>query len=88
MLLPSDPQFASAKKVFNANYNGFMPAAILTPTSTADVQKAMAFAAANNLKAAPRSGGHSYRRVNGERRHGVRPASAARGINYDAATAR
>jgi hypothetical protein len=60
VLLPDSPQFATAKQVFNTNYNGFTPAAIVTPTSPADVQKAMAFAAAHNLKVAPRSGGHSY----------------------------
>jgi FAD/FMN-containing dehydrogenase len=60
VLLPDGPQFATAKQVFNTNYNGFTPAAIVTPTSPADVQKAMAFAAAHNLKVAPRSGGHSY----------------------------
>ncbi|OMC55559.1 oxidoreductase [Mycobacterium sp. IS-836] len=60
VLLPGSPQFGSAKQVFNTNYNGYTPAAIVTPKSAADVQKAMAFAAANNLKVAPRSGGHSY----------------------------
>src|ERR1700749_223200 len=60
VLLPDSPQFGGAKQVFNTNYNGFTPAAIVTPTSAADVQKAMAFAAAHNLKVAPRSGSHSY----------------------------
>jgi FAD/FMN-containing dehydrogenase len=36
------------------------PAAVVTATSPADVQKAMTFASANNLKVAPRGGGHSY----------------------------
>ena len=53
-------QFASAKQVFNTNFNDLAPAAVVTPTSVADVQKAMAFAAAHNLKVAPRGGGHSY----------------------------
>ena len=57
---PDGPQFGSAKQVFNTNYNGSRPAAVVTVTSAADVQKAMAFAAAHNLKVAPRSGGHSY----------------------------
>lgn len=60
VLRPDDPQFATAKQVFNTNYNGLTPAVIVTPTSPADVQKAMAFATAHNLKVAPRSGGHSY----------------------------
>src|SRR3984893_15869849 len=61
LLTPGDgPQFATAKQVFNTNYNGSTPAAVVTVTSAADVQRAMAFAAAHNLKVAPRSGGHSY----------------------------
>ncbi|OBA95195.1 oxidoreductase [Mycobacteriaceae bacterium 1482268.1] len=60
LLLPDSGQFATAKAIFNTNFNGSSPAAIVTPTSMSDVQKAMAFAAANNLKVAPRSGGHSY----------------------------
>jgi hypothetical protein len=60
-VIPSgSPQFGSAKQVFNTNFNGLTPAAVVVPASPADVQKAMAFAAANNLKVAPRSGGHSY----------------------------
>lgn len=53
-------QYAAAKQVFDTIYNDSTPAAVVAPTSAADVQKAMAFAAANNLKVAPRSGGHSY----------------------------
>ena len=60
-VIPSgSPQFGSAKQVFNTNFNGMTPAAVVVPTSQADVQKALAFAVANNLKVAPRSGGHSY----------------------------
>lgn len=60
VIRPDNGQFGAAKQVFNTNYNGSTPAAVVTPTSAADVQKAMAFAAAHNLKVAPRSGGHSY----------------------------
>ncbi|HWS92468.1 MAG TPA: FAD-binding oxidoreductase [Mycobacterium sp.] len=88
VLLPdSGSQFAAAKQVFNTNYNGFTPAAIVTPTSAADVQKAMAFAAANNLKVAPRSGGHSYTgasTANGAMVFDLRQLPG--GINYDAAS--
>lgn len=87
VLLPDSPQFAGAKQVFNTNYNGLIPAAVVTPTSAADVQKAMAFAAAHNLKVAPRSGGHSYigaSTANGAMVLDLRqlPGDA----NYDAAT--
>ncbi len=87
VLLPDGPQFATAKQVFNTNYNGYAPAAIVTPTSAADVQKAMAFAAARNLKVAPRSGGHSYigaSTANGAMVFDLRQLPG--GINYDAAT--
>ncbi len=50
LLLPDNPQFGTAKQVFNTNYNASAPAAIVTPTSVADVQKAMAFAASNKLQ--------------------------------------
>ncbi|MDX6502595.1 MAG: hypothetical protein QOG23_5859 [Blastocatellia bacterium] len=60
VLLPGNGQFTTAKQVFNTNYNDSTPAAIVAPRSPADVQKAMTFAGAHNLKVAPRSGGHSY----------------------------
>ncbi|OBI45337.1 oxidoreductase [Mycobacterium kyorinense] len=88
VLTPGDGgQFATAKQVFNTNYNGSTPAAIVAPTSAADVQKAMAFATAHNLKVAPRSGGHSY--VGASTANGTMVLDLrqlAGGINYDAAT--
>lgn len=48
------------RTIVATNYNDSTPAATVTPSSVADVQKAMAVAAAHNLKVAPRSGGHSY----------------------------
>lgn len=87
VLLPNNGAFGAAKQVFNTNYNGSTPAAIVTPTSPADVQKAMAFAAAHNLKVAPRSGGHSY--IGASTANGVMVLDLRQlpgGINYDAAT--
>ena len=83
----SGAHFATAKQVFNSNHNGSTPAAVVTVTSAADVQKAMAFAAANNLKVAPRSGGHSYvgaSTANGTMVLDLRQLPGE--INYDAAT--
>lgn len=61
VLLPSNgASFTSGKQVFNSLYNNSNPAAVVTVTSQADVEKAVAFAAANKLKIAPRGGGHSY----------------------------
>lgn len=88
VLLPADGgQFAAAKQVFNTNYNGSVPAAVVTPTSVAEVQKAMAFAAAHNLKVAPRGGGHSY--VGASTAPGTMVLDLRQlpgGIQYDAAT--
>ncbi len=87
VIRPDGPQFASAKQVFNTNYNGLAPAAVVTVTSAADVQKAMAFAATHNLKVAARSGGHSYvgaSTANGTMVLDLRPLPGE--INYDAAT--
>ncbi|MDT5081559.1 MAG: hypothetical protein QOJ80_6196 [Mycobacterium sp.] len=88
VILPdSGGQFASAKMVFNTNFNDLTPAAIVTPASAADVQKAMAFAAAHNLKVAPRGGGHSY--VGASTATGTMVLDLRQlpgDINYDAAT--
>ncbi len=85
---PGDgPQFATAKQVFNTNFNDAMPAAVVTVTSAADVQKAMAFAASHNLKVGPRSGGHSY--VGGSTANGAMVLDLRQlpgDINYDPAT--
>ncbi len=87
VIQPDGPQFASAKQVFNTNYNGSTPAVVVVPTSSSDVQKAVAFAAAHNLKVAPRAGGHSYvgaSTANGTMVLDLRQLSG--GINYDAGT--
>jgi FAD binding domain/Berberine and berberine like len=61
VVLPANgAQFSTAKRVFNSFYDNSNPAAVVTVSSQADVQKALAFAAANKLKVAPRGGGHSY----------------------------
>lgn len=89
VLLPGSGEFGTAKQVFNTNYNGSAPAAIVTPTSVADVQKAMAFAASNKLQVAPRSGGHSYTgasTANGALVFDLRQLPG--GVDYDAASGR
>lgn len=50
VLLSNSGESGSAKTAFNTNFNNLTPAASVTPASAADVQKAMAFAAAHNLK--------------------------------------
>lgn len=80
-------QFATAKQIFNTNYDDSAPMAVITPTSTTDVQKVMAFAAAHNLKVAPRGGGHSY--VGASTANGTMVLDLRQlpgGVSYDAAT--
>ncbi len=87
VIRPDNGQFAAAKQVFNTNYNGSTPAVVVVPTSQADVQKAMAFAASQNVKVAPRSGGHSYigaSTANGTMVLDLRQLPG--NINYDGAT--
>src|SRR6185312_10779616 len=87
VIQPDGPQFGSAKAVFNTNYDGLTPAAVVTATSMADVQQAMAFAAANNLKVAPRGGGHSY--VGASTANGTMVLDLRQlpgGVDYDNAT--
>ena len=52
--------YQSAKRVFNSCFDGATPAGVVQAKSVADVQRAVAFAAAHDLKVAPRGGGHSY----------------------------
>ena len=87
VIAPNGPQFGSAKQVFNTNFNGLTPAAVVTVTSPADVQKTMTFAAANNLKVAARGGGHSYvgaSTANGAMVLDLRPLPGD--VQYDTAT--
>ena len=61
VLLPSSgAQYTASKEVFNSFYNSSTPAAVVAVASLSDVQRAVTFAKANNLKVAPRGGGHSY----------------------------
>jgi FAD/FMN-containing dehydrogenase len=60
VVLPSSAEFAAAKGVFNTRFAGSTPVAVVAVKSTADLQKAVAFAAKNQVKVAARSGGHSY----------------------------
>ncbi|MCV7420023.1 FAD-binding oxidoreductase [Mycobacterium yunnanensis] len=59
-VLPSDPTYGSAKTVFNTRFSGSTPVAVVICRSVADVQRALAFAAANDVQVTSRSGGHSY----------------------------
>jgi FAD/FMN-containing dehydrogenase len=58
--LPSNPEYAAAKDVFNARFDDSTPAAVVAATTIDDVRKAAAFAAEHGIPVAARSGGHSY----------------------------
>jgi hypothetical protein len=60
VVIPSDPDYATAKGLFNARFADSTPAAVVSVKSTGDVQKAVAFAAEHDVKVTVRSGGHSY----------------------------
>src|SRR5689334_15033853 len=59
-ILPSNPDFATAKSVFNARFDDSTPAAVVAVTSADDVREAVQFAASRHITVAVRSGGHSY----------------------------
>jgi FAD/FMN-containing dehydrogenase len=58
LVLPGDPRYDQARKVFNAMHDK-RPAAIATCHSTGDVVTAVSFAREHGLVVAVRSGGHS-----------------------------
>jgi FAD/FMN-containing dehydrogenase len=60
VILPSNDEYGTAKNLFNTRFADSTPAAVVSATSTDDVQKAVAFAVKNNIKIAARGGGHSY----------------------------
>ena len=60
VVLPSDPDYAVAKAVFNSRYDESAPAAVVIPGSVDDLRRAMEFAMTDGVTVAPRSGGHSY----------------------------
>jgi len=60
VIVPSNPDYAAAKGIFNARFDDSAPAAVVTVRSAADVSRAVEFAADKAVKVSVRSGGHSY----------------------------
>ncbi|GAB7069815.1 FAD-binding oxidoreductase [Mycobacterium hodleri] len=60
VVLPSDPDYAGVKTVFNTRFAGSTPVAVVTARSVDDVRRAIGFAATNGVGVTARSGGHSY----------------------------
>ena len=59
LLLPGQSGYLAAGQLYNALYAP-NPAAIAQCVSSSDVQRCLAFARANDVEVAVRSGGHSY----------------------------
>ncbi len=60
VLLPGAAAFAGTKRLFDTRFDALVPAAVVRVASTQDVSRALVFAAAHDLRVAPRCGGHSY----------------------------
>ena len=60
LVLPDDPNYPTAKLVYDLRFADVMPAGIAYCASPADVQRCIAFARHQQLPIAARSGGHSY----------------------------
>ncbi|WP_405494996.1 FAD-binding protein [Nocardia sp. NBC_00511] len=60
MVRSDDEDYSSAKQIFNTQFDEEQPVAVVQVANADDVAAAVAFAAANDLRIAARSGGHSY----------------------------
>lgn len=60
IVMPTDGDYAAAKRIFNSRFDSSSPVAVVVATTTSDVQKAIAFAGENDMRIAIRAGGHSY----------------------------
>lgn len=58
--LPGSTPYATDKRLFNPEFDGLHPRAVIRVKTASDVQRAVAFAAKYGLAISPRSGGHSY----------------------------
>jgi hypothetical protein len=60
LVLPGDPNYSTAKLVYDLRFADAMPAGIAYCSSPTDVQRCVGFARQHGLPIAARSGGHSY----------------------------
>jgi len=60
LVLPTDGRYATAKLLFNEQFDDLAPSAIAYCASPSDVQRCVGFARAHGVPVAARSGGHSY----------------------------
>jgi len=60
LLLPSQPRYAGAQRLYDPRFDDVRPAAVVQAASTDDVAATLRFADRHGLTVRPRSGGHSY----------------------------
>ncbi len=60
LVLPSSPNYATARLLYDPRFDDMNPAAVAYCASPADVQRCVSFARAHGIGPVPRCGGHSY----------------------------
>ena len=60
VLLPANPAYDAARRVYNTRFSAARPLAIVRPRHAADVRAVVRWALRHDVPAIPRSGGHSY----------------------------
>ncbi|MQY17303.1 FAD-binding oxidoreductase [Nocardia macrotermitis] len=60
LLLPTDGEYTSAKQLFDPQFDGDAPVAVVEAAAASDLVAAVAFARDHRLPLATRAGGHSY----------------------------
>jgi len=86
LLLPGDPGFGEARRVYAPRFDALLPVAVVQPEGPHDVAEAIRFARRHRLRLRPRSGGHSY--VGASAAHGGIALDLSRmaTTSYDAAS--
>jgi FAD/FMN-containing dehydrogenase len=60
VITPRDPRFLEAALVYNQQFDGVRPRAVVVPLDAEDVRQAVRWAVARGIRVVARSGGHSY----------------------------
>jgi FAD/FMN-containing dehydrogenase len=87
LLLAKDQGYHEARRILNPSFDKY-PALIVQPTGVADIQAAVAFAAAHSLLVAVKCGGHSFSGASTCDRGMQIDLSAFRGVRVDPAAKR
>jgi FAD/FMN-containing dehydrogenase len=60
VIVPGDPRYATARRTWNARFDGIRPLAVVRPANPGEVQAVVRWARKHGVRTAIRSGGHSY----------------------------